>query len=284
MKIIGFAQLRDELKKGNLENWFKSMSMCDYIYIFDQDSTDGSKEYYKKFNNTFVIESPINDFTNEIKCKDVLLERLLKDHPDVDWIFWMDGDTILDGRLQREDNLILKNILKDHLDKDDIDSIAFGHLNLWRNDVFYRIDSLFNWLDDRGVCAIWRNNGKLKFDPIGGLHREQYPRGIEKGVAFDYKLIHRGFSTDEQIINRIKYYQSIPDETWDKSEKTYEKGSVIKAQTIERFLNEENLTVERMPTEIFPDWFVLKDVNDPKNKRKIREIYEEGNRNNSVDL
>ena len=57
MKIIGFTQLRNEKEKGNLDNWFKQMSVCDYIYIFDQNSTDGSQEYYKNFNNTFVIES-----------------------------------------------------------------------------------------------------------------------------------------------------------------------------------------------------------------------------------
>lgn len=284
MKIIGFAQLRNELEKGNLINWFKSMTVCDYIYIFDQDSIDGSKEYYKKFDNTVVLESPINDFANEIKCKDKLLERLLKDHPDVDWIFWMDGDTILDGRLQRENNSVLKDILEDHSEKNDIDAIAFGHLNLWRSDTFYRIDSLFHWLNDRGVCAIWKNNGNLKFNPIGGLHREQYPNGIEKGVTFDYSLIHRGFSTDEQIINRIKYYQTIPDKVWDKGEKHHLKGEVIKAQTIERFLNEEALEVRKIQMDILPDWFVLKDAENPKNKRKIREIYEEGNRNNSIDL
>ena len=57
MKIVGFTQLRNELEKGNLENWFKCMSVCDHIYIFDQNSTDGSLEYYKKFDNVTVIES-----------------------------------------------------------------------------------------------------------------------------------------------------------------------------------------------------------------------------------
>jgi hypothetical protein len=66
MKIVGFAQLRNELEKGNLENWFKCMSVCDYIYIFDQNSTDGSQEYYKKFDNVSVIESKENRFSEEL--------------------------------------------------------------------------------------------------------------------------------------------------------------------------------------------------------------------------
>ena len=73
MKIVGFTQLRNELEKGNLENWFKCMSVCDHIYIFDQNSTDGSKEYYKKFDNVTVIESDTNRFAEELVCKNELL-------------------------------------------------------------------------------------------------------------------------------------------------------------------------------------------------------------------
>ena len=70
MKIIGFTQLHNELSKGNLKNWFRSLEFCDYIYIYDQASTDGSLDYYKTHKNTVVIESPTNDFEREIACKD----------------------------------------------------------------------------------------------------------------------------------------------------------------------------------------------------------------------
>ena len=71
MKIVGFAQLRNELEKGNLENWFKCMiPICDYIYIYDQNSIDGSLEYYSRFKNTTVISSPTNRFKEEMICKD----------------------------------------------------------------------------------------------------------------------------------------------------------------------------------------------------------------------
>ena len=102
MKIIAFTQLRNELSNGNLENWFKQMEVCDYIYIFDQNSDDGSKEYYKKFDNCTVIESPTNRFKEELICKNELLKILLADHPDVDWILWIDGDLMLDGRLLKD--------------------------------------------------------------------------------------------------------------------------------------------------------------------------------------
>ena len=59
MKIIGFSQLRNELSKGNLHNYFKSMEFCDYIYIYDQASDDGSQEIYKQHDNAIVIQSQI---------------------------------------------------------------------------------------------------------------------------------------------------------------------------------------------------------------------------------
>ena len=87
MKIIGFAQLRNELSKGNLHNWFRSMEVCDQVYIYDQASDDGSQEVYKSRENIYVIQSDTNRFQEEISCKRQLLQKLLEDHPDVDWIF-----------------------------------------------------------------------------------------------------------------------------------------------------------------------------------------------------
>ena len=165
MKIVGFSQLRNELSNGNLENWFRCMEFCDYIYIYDQNSDDGSIEYYKKHDNVVVFESPVNDFAREISCKALLLDMLLKDHPDADWIFWIDGDTILDGRMLRNDAHEVHSLLK-AASEQDIDSIIMGHYNLWRSDIHYRVDSDYDWFHRNGRRVFWRNNGKCK-EPCG---------------------------------------------------------------------------------------------------------------------
>ena len=131
MKIIGFSQLRNELEKGNLENWFKCMSVCDYIYIFDQNSTDGSQDFYKTIPNTVVVESNKNRFNEEISCKSELLNKILKDHPDVDWIFWMDGDTLLDNRLLENNGKRFKEMCRQGT-FERVDAFLFGHYNLWK--------------------------------------------------------------------------------------------------------------------------------------------------------
>lgn len=274
MKIVGFAQLRNELSKGNLKNWFMSMSFCDEIYIYDQNSDDGSKEYYKNFN-AHVIESPINNFVNEIKCKRILLEKLLKEQPDADWIFWMDGDTILDARMDKDG--VYEILTKCEM----LDGILLGHLNLWRSDIHFRTDSLFHWLHTNGVCAFWKNNGNLKFPSVRGLHTYQFPNGMENCYRIGYFLIHRGFATDDQIINRIENYKKIPDKDWKVKGIA---GAVQKRNTIERFLNESNLNVRTLPKAAIPDWFNITDSINPIKKRPIREIHEERIRNNNTNL
>ena len=208
MKIIGFSQLRNELSKGNLYNWFKSMEFCDYIYIYDQASDDGSQEVYKQHDNVRIIQSKTNRFNEETTCKKELLEKLLHEQPDTDWIFWMDGDTCLDKRLSEN-----KEKLYSFLDSGkSYDGIALHHLNLWRSNRYARLDSMYNNLHP--VC-FWRNNRSLYFPERSGLHTETHPLEIVSIVdRLDYNLIHYGFSTDEQILNKYYLYKNLGQTGW----------------------------------------------------------------------
>jgi len=254
VKVIGFAQLRNELSKGNLQNWFECMQFCDHIYIYDQASDDGSLEFYKKYDNTVVIKSQTNDFHREIACKKQLLEKLLKEHPDTDWIFWLDGDTLLDGRMLRNSGRQFKMILKKAATQQ-IDVITLGHLNLWRSDIFYRVDNDYDWLHNHGVKAFWRNNGNISFPDNVGLHQPQYPMGLTTEIRIDRNLIHRGFATDDQITNRYNLYKS--------------KGQ--KGHQLERLLDEQTLSVLPIDEEQLPDWFNITDRTNPLSKKRLRE-------------
>jgi len=259
MKVIGFAQLRNELEKGNLTNWFRCMTpLCDFIYIFDQNSIDDSLSQYKKYPNTVVIESPTNRFTDESRCKQELLRKIKTDHPDATHIFWMDGDTLVDGRLLKNDGMEFKTLC-DRLSNDTTDAYSFGHKNLWRSDVYERLDDSFDWLDHHGVCSLWKFSMDIAFDTSGGLHRRAHPQTINTIRKSNYSLVHRGFATDYQIITKYEVY----------------KGNGQTGWALERLLDEKELVVRRIPDEMLPDWFEITDEVDPKNKRKIREIYNE---------
>lgn len=256
MKVVGFTQIRNELSKGNLYNWLKQMfEFCKYVYIYDQNSDDGSKEVYKNYPNLIVVESETNDFKNEIFCKDILLKKLLKEQPDTDFIFWLDGDSLIDNNLIKDNNLILNSILE-YAIKNNIDGILMEHYNLWRSDIYYRIDSNYHDLS-HGVCAIWRNNGNLQYNKINGLHQQQFPNGMKKLIKIPFGIIHRGFATDYQIITKYDVYKSYGQNGW----------------ALDRLLDETNLTVEKISTDMLPSWFKIIDIEPPMNKKKILDIY-----------
>jgi len=260
MKIVAFAQLRNELELGNLENWFKCMESFDEIYIYDQNSTDGSKEYYKKYPNVHLIESETNDFSNEVVCKSKLLAKLLEEQPDTDWIFWMDGDTILDGRLLEDEGKVMKTLLQQASEMN-IDGLFLDHYNLWRSDIWHRVDDQYDHFLRVGVLAFWRNNGNLTIPLVEGLHKSQYPQGIETAARIPFGLIHRGFATDEHIIEKYERYKERGQTGWE----------------LDRLLNEKGIAVGRIPPEVFPEWL---EINEEEAKEvtatrvPIKEIYE----------
>ncbi len=253
LKIVGFSQLHNELEIGNLKNWFKSMSFCDEIYIYDQGSTDGSRDYYKTMSNTHVIESKENRFSEELFCKQELLSKLLSEMPDSDWIFWMDGDTILDARLNRD---IIEQVLL-QLEEHKIESAWLGHYNLWRSDVWHRVDDQYDSLMLSGRMAFWKNTGKLQFNLESGLHKSQHPIGIERGVRLPFNLIHRGFSDDNQILKKYNNYKSRGQSGW----------------ALDRLIDEKALKVERVPDEEIPDW-CRSNTDNPITKTPLKQIKE----------
>lgn len=266
MRIFGFAQLRNELIKGNLENWFKCMnSVCDKIFIFDQNSVDGSHSIYDIYGkNLTVLQSSKNLFEYENICKHSLLNQLLSDPVKPDWIFWMDGDTVLDGRLcdyQKVRDFIKSNSLNDN--GEEVDEIRLGHYNLWRNSFLYRTDDQYHGLHG-GVSAFWRNNGGLYFPKdLRGLHQRVVPYGLKTWKSgLPYSLIHRGFATDFQIVTKYEVYRNRGQHGW----------------ALDRLLNENGLTVERVPDEVLPSWYKAKYIYDDTGStpsQKISDFYKQ---------
>jgi hypothetical protein len=259
MKIIGFTQLRNELEKGNLENWFNCMlPICDYIYIFDQNSTDGSKDYYKKYDNVIVIESQTNRFKDELLCKIELLNKIKTEQPDTDFIMWLDGDELIDGRLLKNNGLVFRDMCIE-LQQHDYEGYLFGHKNLWRSDIHERLDDSYDSLDRVGVCKLWRFSKELHLLNNKGLHNPQYPANFKKFGRLNFCLIHRGFSTDYQIITKYDVYKSNGQSGW----------------ALERLLDESTLKVCEINHDILPDWFKINDNINPLTKKKIRDVYNE---------
>ena len=254
-KIIGFGQLRNERENGNLENWFKCMEPCDYIYIFDQASTDNSKEIYEKYDNVRVIYSPENRFTEELLCKDELYRLMLKEHPDVDWVLWLDGDLLLDGRLLKDNNL---QKLCNKLDEANVDLPCFGHYNLWRSDKWYRKDNAYHDLHMHWF-PLWGHPQNKWFDRQPGLHHGQVPQGTQKAALVDVSVIHFGFKNEEKVVNKYLHYKSLGQSGW----------------ALDRLIDEETLDVDEVPNEIYPEWFKIEDDKKPTEKELLINLYKD---------
>lgn len=256
MKIAAFTQLHNELEKGNLENWFRCVDVCDYIYIYDQASTDGSFDVYNKYaHKTTVIKAPVNDFKRELLCKQKLYNLLSEQTPDVDWILWLDGDLLLDGRLLANGGSLLRGLCN-YGDVSKINGFLFGHYNLWRSDTHYRTDLEYHGLHCNWF-PLWKNTKNLQFSKVEQLHQPQYPINIAGIARCNFSVIHRGFATDYQLMNKYNIYKSHGQKGWD----------------LDRLLDEETLTTLRLPDGLLPQWFNVTDDTDPKTKRKIKEIY-----------
>lgn len=250
MKLIGFAQLRNELEKGNLDNWFGCMNaICDKIYIYDQNSTDGSQEYYEQFDHVTVIENTENGVAN-LGCKTELLELVKKENDEGDWVFWVDGDTLVEKRFVEN-----PQGLKDFLSTTQHDAFAVGHYNLWRSDLYYRLDKGYHSLHGRCV-ALWRLSDKISIVPENRLHATQYPQGLRNIARLDLDLIHRGFSTDYQLITRYELYTSM-----NEAHKPIDD-------------EEGGFQVEKLDPDKIPDFAPKEDIH-PATLRPLLEIYNE---------
>ena len=203
MNIIGFAQLRNELRQGNLGRFMNNMNyLCDKVYIWDQDSDDNSKDFYEE-HGWEVVYSAENLFHNEIACKAQLLE-MVKNEVNEGWVLWLDGDSILNTDKETLSQLIY------HAECNGHDSISFGHINLWDNENQYRLDNNYMHLDDIGVIAAWKITPEISFLSKNGLHNLQYPATIRTPLdARDIKIHHYGFFTQEQRQAKYDLYKSL---------------------------------------------------------------------------
>ena len=196
MKICGFLQVYNELEKGNLKRCINNLKKyCDYIVVYDDGSIDDSIDYLKK-EGCSVIRGERNDFRNEIKHYQLLLNFALNKFSDIDWFFQISADEILSIEGIKKIREICENADKE------IDGFSLGQVNLWRGYGWYRTDFY-----QQSFVRLWRNKSGIKYNIEYGLHHKQYPDGINNIKHIenqDIKILHFAFLTDELLIKVYK--------------------------------------------------------------------------------
>ena len=225
MKIIGFCQIRNELQNGNLHNLLKGMEFCEKIYIFDQASNDGSHEVYAQHDNVEVIQSDVNRFVDDgprrlaspkgsIERSFPQIPTILKDNPDADWLCWLDGDSVLEGRLLANNAQELKQQLQ-QCGGLGYKAMSLQSLSMWRSNRHCRLDNEYN--DYRPIC-FWKNLKELNFPNTPRVVDGQLlPWEVQDGRIFknwDYYVLRYGHSTDEKIVRKYEEYKAAGQEGW----------------------------------------------------------------------
>ncbi len=228
MKIVAFLQLYNEFEKGNLIRCLENCKQwSDEIVIYDDCSDDGSNLIYKEYTD-HVIYGKERKFTSELAHKKELLKLALSLNPD--WIGWIDGDVVFDKECT-EGKLRLH---AEYGSLHNIDAWAFHNINMWRDPSWYRLDNQFNTLNH--IC-FWRNNGKLHYVEEEGLHKHQFPRGLDKIEMSPNKILHYGFASYNNIINKYLTYKSYGQSGY----------------TLDRLIDEtSSFDLVKVPKEFFP--------------------------------
>ena len=196
MKICGFLQVYNELEKGNLKRCISNLKKyCDYIVVYDDGSADSSVDYLEK-EGCLVLRGEKNDFKDEIRHYQCLLDFALNKFLDIDWFFQIAADEILSREGIKKIKKICENAGKE------IDGFSISQVNLWRGFGWYRTDFY-----QQSFVRLWRNKLGIKYNIEYGLHHLQYPNGINNIKHIDYqdiKILHYGFITDELLVETYK--------------------------------------------------------------------------------
>ena len=220
IRLIGFLQIYNESEKGNLERALDHVSkFCDDIVIYDDGSTDNSREIASKYTKHIIGPKVNDDFRNELKHKQELLELALSLNPD--WIVWLDADEVFD---RDGENFGIRALCKYGQTKG-IDGFSFQEFNLWKNENGYRIDEVWHKL---WQSRLWRNNKRLTFDIKYGLHQGQCPQNLERIWMSEIKVIHYGFSSTAKINEKYQMYKEFGQTGWNLERIKSEKGIKLK--------------------------------------------------------
>ena len=227
IRLIGFLQIYNESEKGNLERVLKHLSkFCDDIVIYDNGSTDNSREIASKYTKHIIGPKVNDDFRNELKHKQELLELALSLNPD--WIVWLDADEVFD---RDGENFGIRALCKYGQTKG-IDGFLFQEFNLWKNENQYRVDE--NW-HTNWQPRLWKNNGKLAFKVKYGLHHSTFLH-LKKIRPSEIKVIHYAFSTTEKINEKYQMYKEFGQTGWN----------------LERIRNEDGISLKPFSKDWFP--------------------------------
>lgn len=201
----------------NIQRFMESVSKyCDGLVIFDDGSTDGTRDVITSFSGDFELEIPSNE-TNNPEYENYHRERCLAHcrRLNADWVVAVDPDEVFEKRAE-------KGALRSMLESvpSNIHGVGFYMGELWRTDRYVRVDG--DWahrLEVRAFRLASRINelsnnieiyDNLSYDIHPAYRTTLTPCGIPAPYSkSSLKIIHYAYVDDVSILHKYNRWKSL---------------------------------------------------------------------------
>jgi len=188
--------------KTNIERFMQSVvQYCDGLVIFDNGSTDGTRDIITKYSGTIEIEIPSNK-ENSPLYENYHRARCLEHckRLNADWVLCLHPDEVFESVVERGALGALANT------KTTIDGYVFKRRDLWRTDRYIRLDGEWN---NNTEARLFKLTDKINYDISPGINKTIVPNGIVNASYSALKILGYGYSTDEQIAHKYRQLKGL---------------------------------------------------------------------------
>jgi len=174
---------------------------CDALVLFDDGSTDGTREEIGSFGDR--IEIQIISSKEKRKNLEWLGRARCLEHArrlEADWVLTLKLDEVLDVRAENGG-------LRAAMEFSEGTSLAFPRRHLWRTDKYFRVDG--PWGFDYPTRA-FRVSEDLRYDTAEASDYSAVPENLSDDTGLcSINIIHYGYSTKAGIERHLADYRAI---------------------------------------------------------------------------
>lgn len=195
--ILGLMRIKNESRW--IDRSIRSfMPLCEQVLVFDDHSTDDTREICRSIPGVTVFESPFQGL-NESLDKNWLLSQASRLKPD--WVCFWDGDEILAPGHQAA---LEKAMRGPH------GCLSLRIIYLWNDERTMRSDGVYG---DFHRESVFRPNGSrfVSMPGVANFHCGNVPRGnrINRRVLHDVHLLHTGYLHREDRERKFAWYNKV---------------------------------------------------------------------------
>lgn len=181
------------------------LPLCEIVFVFDDHSTDHTKEICRGFGSRIrIINSPFTGL-NETRDKNALLAHL--GDSGADWVLWIDGDEALERSGPNEIRKVARTSAS-------VGVFSLKIAYLWDDPCHVRVDGVYGRFTRPSLFRLsGQRLDKLRFPSTGAggnLHCGNVPHGIVGGLGeLDVRLKHFGYMSRQRRLQKFQWYTSV---------------------------------------------------------------------------